>query len=245
MFHTRHKEHVTNRVVVMAFSSVGIIVIVGLVMTNCLGRNVFYFMPGSTDITSWKIMLLAATVVVASIIGIILQILTYRQVQQVYKTHPTLRREDRYLFIYRPPQSVTKSQLKISVTLNDITCHHSVVRSITSTSSSIANTTPESNGAFRASRLDLEAGFYYFVISIPVLISNGLMGLILACNVICSHTDMASDCQRWITISFYIRTIQLFIAACNPIAYFALSSEFRSACRSRFTISRNSMVLAQ
>lgn len=230
----RHKENVTNQVVVITFTAVGLFILIGLIMINCLGSKTFYFMPGTTDISTWKVLLLAATVIIASLIGMILQVLTYRQVKQVYRTYPILRRTDRNLYHVRYNQQQLSFVNKINqsvIELSDVTWNGAT-----------GMESKKKEKIQRASRLDLEACFYYFVISIPVLASNGLMGLILAFNYICSHTELASDCQRWVAISLYVRTIQLLIVACNPFAYFALSSEFRSAFRSKFAINSSTLV---
>lgn len=223
----------TNQVVVLAFGFVGLIVLAGLGLANILGRQAHYFMPGN-GISSWKLLLLGVTVMSSSLVGIVLQVLTYRQVKQLYRAHPTLRQTDRHLFQVRYHQqqsfgTVPRAQLTVTskeFAASNVTC------AVTPTSQ---YATIEKS---RASRLDLEAGFYYFVISLPVLISNGVTGMFLTFNYICSHTKLADDCHRWIAILLYIRTIQLFITACNPIIYFTLSSEFRSACRSKFGTTR-------
>ena len=60
-------------------------------------------MPGN-GVSTWKLLLLGVTVMTASFIGIVLQILTYRRVQQLYRDHPTLRRMDQHLFHVRYQQ---------------------------------------------------------------------------------------------------------------------------------------------
>lgn len=206
----------TNRVVILAFSLIGITVLAGLGLAHILGRQAYYFMPGS-GVSSWKLLLLGMTTMTASLMGIVLQVLTYRQVKELYRAHPSLKQTDRHLFQVRYQQSS-----RIHNHLDCVTSVTPVTQQYTKMEKS------------RASRLDLEAGFYYFVISIPVLISNGTIGLFLTFNYICSYTELASYCHRLDIILLYIRTIQLFITACNPIVYFALSSEFRSACQSKF-----------
>lgn len=218
----------TNRVVVLAFILIGFVVLVCLVVANCLEEKSAYFMPGN-GLSSWKLFLLGITVMASSLIGIVLQVLTYSHVKQLYRAHPNLRRTDRHLFQVKYQHTNTRTQqpeFKKELEV-DSKCV------VTTTSQQYSTSTTERT---RASRLELEAGFYYFVISLPVLISNGTIGLFLTFNYICSHTELANVCHGWMTILLYIRTIQLLITACNPLIYYALSSEFRSACRSRFCI---------
>lgn len=215
----------TNRVVVLAFTFIGFIVLVCLVVANCLEKK-SYFMPGN-GISSWKLFLLGVTVMASSLIGIVLQVLTYRHVKQLYRAHPNLRRKDRHLFQvkYQHANTRTQPEFKKDVLEVDSKC-------VVTTTSQQYSTSEKT----RASRMDLEAGFYYFVISLPLLICNGTIGLFLTFNYICSYTELANVCHGWMAILLYIRTIQLLITACNPLIYYALSSEFRSACRSRFCI---------
>ncbi len=179
-------------------------------------------MPGNGT-SSWKLVLLGITVMAASLIGIVLQVLTYRRVKQLYRAHPTLRQTDRHLFQVRYQQQSSGPDMMAKNLGINSTC-------AVTTSTTYASPIEKS----RASRLDLEAGFYYFVISIPVLISNGWSGAFIISNHICSNADPSNACHRWTTALLYVRTAQLLIIACNPLVYFALSSEFRSACRSRF-----------
>ncbi len=217
----------TNRVVVLAFTLIGFVVLVCLVVANCLEEKSAYFMPGN-GLSSWKLFLLGITVMASSLIGIVLQVLTYSHVKQLYRAHPNLRRTHRHLFQVKYQHTNARTQQpEFKESAVDSKCV------VTTTSQQYSTSTTERT---RASRLDLEAGFYYFVISLPVLISNGTIGLFLTFNYICSHTELANVCHGWMTILLYIRTIQLLITACNPLVYYALSSEFRSACRSRFCI---------
>lgn len=230
-FFNRHKDNVTNRVVVVTFTFIGFIVLVCLVVANCLEKK-SYFMPGNGVSSSWKLFLLGITVMASSLIGIVLQVLTYSHVKKLYRAHPNLRRTDRHLFQVKYQHNNSRTQ-QSKFLKKDVLAVDSKCVATTTTSQQISSTTKKQA---RASRLDLEAGFYYFVISLPVLISNGTIGLFLTFNYICSHTELANVCHGWISILLYIRTIQLLITAFNPLIYYSLSSEFRSACRSRFCI---------
>lgn len=223
----RHKDHVTNRVVLLGFASVGLLVVVGVLLVNCFPQGAYYFMPGN-GVSTWKLLLLGLTVMMASIVGIVLQFLTYSRVRQLYRAYPTLRQTDRHLLQIRYQQP---SRIEME---NSRKLHVKVTCAVT--------TSPQYSSVMdkpRASRLDLEAGFYYFIISIPVLVSNGVTGLFLTFNYFCSLTEMANDCHRFITVLLYIRTFQLFVTACNPVVYFSLSSEFRSAWCSKFTFNKH------
>lgn len=216
----------TNRIVVLSFVLIGVIVLVCLVVANCVEKTSSYFMPGN-GVASWKLLLLGITVMASSLIGIVLQVLIYSHVKQLYRAHPNLRRTNRHILQVRY-QHTNRTLPELS---NEMAVDSKCI--VTTTSQQYKSTMKKP----QASRLDLEAGFYYFVISLPVLISNGTVGTFLTFNFICSHTEFANACHGWMTILLYIRTIQLLITACNPLVYFALSSEFRSACRSRFATS--------
>ena len=217
----------TNRVVVLAFSMIGLIVLAGLVLAISLERESYYFMPGNGT-SSVKLLLLGITVLAASVIGIVLQLITYRQVKQLYRQHPSLRQTELFQVKYQPSSSrpMTKNLIPIDSSCAVIT-------------TAAAKYSPAPVEKSRASRADLEAGFYYFVISIPVLVSNGASGAFIISNHICSYADSTNACHRWETVLLYTRTVQILITACNPLVYFALSSEFRSACRSRFGTTRH------
>lgn len=226
-FYLWHKDNVSNRIVVLSFILIGVIVLVCLVIANCTEKTSSYFMPGN-GVASWKLLLLGITVMASSLIGIVLQVLIYSHVKQLYRTHPNLRRTNRHLLQVRYQHTNRAQPESTKEMATDSKCV------VTTSSQQYKSTLKKS----QASRLDLEAGFYYFVISLPVLISNGTVGMFLTFNYFCSQTKLANVCHGLMTILLYIRTIQLFITACNPLVYFALSSEFRSACRSRFAINR-------
>ena len=222
-----HKRNITNKVVITVFWATMLTICMASCLLNSYESHLFT--DGTSVNRKRKLLIFGVIVNGFSLVAIVLQIKIFIRIKTLYDKFPRLKDKTAYRIRYKASSIARETE-----TIGGIKPCTAYFKSPVSYLSNNGHNEVCNYSQKSTNRTEVEAAFYFFLASLPILIFNITCGTALIANWICAQNKNNGDCfGLWATLP-YFRTILWVVTAINPTLYVGISTEFRSAIRSRF-----------